>query len=243
MNDTEIWKAIPGWEGYSASSLGNIRSEDRVITENNTGKKVKHSGKLLKPWIAKSAGGYFTVGLCNGGDRRLKISIHRLVLLAFVGPLKKGMDSRHLDGNCLNNRIDNLAYGTRQENLKDAVKHLTMMRPQKLTKENVLNICQMGMDKVSAKIIADKYDINRNTVTEILRGEIWKHVTKDLTPISNYHRKHDKLSLEHLRIVLDSSIGTTKAASMLEIDRHTLARWRKKFIVIQDWQGLHDSNV
>lgn len=51
--------------------------------------------------------------------------VHRLVLEAFVGPCPEGMECRHLDGNPGNNRLDNLAWGTRKENYEDSVEHGT----------------------------------------------------------------------------------------------------------------------
>lgn len=48
---------------------------------------------------------------------------HRAVVLAFDGePKEHQTDVRHLDGNPTNNRLDNLAYGTRSENMQDARK-------------------------------------------------------------------------------------------------------------------------
>lgn len=229
MNDTETWKQIPHWEGYySASSHGRIKSEDRIIRRINTGVEERHKGVILKPWVAKQSGkGYLMVAL-NRGDKKLKIGVHRLVLWAFVGKQDKGIDARHLDGDCKNNHISNLAYGTRRENIQDSVKHLTMMKPRKLTKDDVIDICQMGRQKISSKIVGEKYKVNRNTITEIWRGEIWAHATAGLRPESTYHRKHDKLSYEQ-KAILFSDRRTIDVAKLLNIDRHTVRRWRKRF--------------
>lgn len=230
MNDTEIWKQIPGYEGYySVSNYGKVRSEDRIITRCKTGIKERHKGIIVKPWIAKNSGkGYLMVSL-SMNNKRLKIGVHRLVLWAFSGKQEKGVDARHLDGNCKNNHFSNLAYGTRSDNIQDSVKHLTMMHPKKLTKESVINICNMGTQKISSKIVGEKYNINRNTVTEIWRGEIWGHATEGLRPKSNQPKKYDKISEEHKRIIMNLDFPIMKAAKLLGIERHTAARWRKIF--------------
>lgn len=45
----EIWKAIPGFEGYfEVSSLGNFRSMDRLVPYRSKGQMRKYPGKLLK---------------------------------------------------------------------------------------------------------------------------------------------------------------------------------------------------
>lgn len=230
MNDTEIWKEIPAYEGYySVSNHGAVRSEDRIITRVKTGIKEKHKGIIIKPWIAKNSGkGYLMVGL-SMNNKSLRVGVHRLVLWAFVGKQEKGMEARHLDKDCKNNRLSNLAYGTRSENIQDGVKHLTMMNPKKLTKENVLEICKMGREKIPSKPVSEKYNISRGTVTEIWRGDIWAHATEGLRPESTYPRKYDKISEEHKLIIMNKDIKIMEAAKLVGIERHTAARWRKLF--------------
>lgn len=50
-------------------------------------------------------------------------TVHRLVLEAFVGPCPVGMEALHTDGNRLNNKVSNLRWGTRKENVADMVAH------------------------------------------------------------------------------------------------------------------------
>ena len=66
--------------------------------------------------------------------------VHRLVLEAFVGPCPDGMECRHLDGNPGNNRLDNLAWGTRAENQQDAIRHgaAYCVRPENIERMHTL---------------------------------------------------------------------------------------------------------
>jgi hypothetical protein len=50
---------------------------------------------------------------------------------AFHGPRPVGLEVRHLDGDSLNNAASNLRYGTRTENLLDAVEHGTHYNAKK----------------------------------------------------------------------------------------------------------------
>jgi hypothetical protein len=75
---------------------------------------------LLRPGVAKR--GYPSV--CLG--RRNSRTVHSLVLEAFVGPAF-GRDVRHKDGSKTNNALINLEYGTRTENILDAVRHGTWL--------------------------------------------------------------------------------------------------------------------
>lgn len=51
--------------------------------------------------------------------------LHHIVLEAFVGPRPPGMQCRHLNGNSLDNRLENLQWGTAREDNYDRVRHGT----------------------------------------------------------------------------------------------------------------------
>lgn len=103
------WKPVPGYEGhYEVSDEGQVRSLRRrvpIILAASVGKR-----------------GYRVADLRVGGVRRARY-VHQLVLEAFVGPRPGGMITRHLDDNPLNNRLENLRYGTVIENGRDAVRN------------------------------------------------------------------------------------------------------------------------
>jgi hypothetical protein len=117
----EHWKDIPGYEGrYQVSDLGRVRSVDRLVEFPRylrdgawrSASLRKRKGVLLRPGPMRS--GHLTVALGRGNSRQ----VHQLVLLAFVGPCPEGHEVLHLDHDPKNNRLDNLKYGTRSENIK-----------------------------------------------------------------------------------------------------------------------------
>lgn len=116
---TEIWKPAVGYEGYEVSDHGQVRSLDRTIYRKD-GQTRLCKGRALKP--QKHSDGYLYVCLYREAKPR-KEYIHRLVLEAFTGPCPDGMECRHLDGNPENNRVSNLQWGTRSENILDVVRH------------------------------------------------------------------------------------------------------------------------
>ena len=106
----EIWKEIPGFPGYEASSTGRIRGVDRVDA---AGRRWK--GKVLK--VAKNNHGYHHVSPSNGPrEAQRPVPVHRLVCWAFHGPQPEGMEVNHRDDSRDNNSESNLFWGTHREN-------------------------------------------------------------------------------------------------------------------------------
>ncbi len=111
----ERWLSVPGFEGrYDVSDHGRVRSWQPW-----RGTPVP---RILAP--VRGSHGYEAVALRPEGVVP-STTVHRLVMLAFVGPCEDGMDVRHLDGDKTNNTLMNLEYGTRSENHHDAVMHGT----------------------------------------------------------------------------------------------------------------------
>lgn len=111
----EEWRPVPTAPGYEASSLGRIRSVDRVILKSN-GIHQRFKGVLISPAAARN--GYLHLNVCGQRTRM----VHQLVLEAFVGPMPPGMQGCHNDGNRQNNRIDNLRWDTPQANAQDTIR-------------------------------------------------------------------------------------------------------------------------
>lgn len=110
---SEQWRPIPGFARYEVSSEGRVRSTQWT------------KPRLLA--IHPDGSGYSQVVLYGPtrDRRRFTKRVHRLVLLAFVGPCPEGMEVRHLNGNRSDNQLANLAYGTPSENSYDKVRHGT----------------------------------------------------------------------------------------------------------------------
>ena len=115
MANREIWKPVPGYEGfYEVSSLGRIRGVDRMIMRKD-GKKYPVKGAILSP-KKRRYDGYLEITLRREGHMKT-FKIHRLVMLTFVGEPPEGKyEVDHKDGDPENNRLSNLEYVSKKEN-------------------------------------------------------------------------------------------------------------------------------
>ena len=106
--------SITGTGGtYSVRDDGAVLSHARAA-----------QGTLLKGYATPA--GYRAVGLYaeEGGKPQSRL-VHRLVCHAFHGPPPSDQhtDVRHLNGDKADNRAENLAWGTRSENMQDVLRH------------------------------------------------------------------------------------------------------------------------
>lgn len=112
----EIWKDIEGYEGlYQVSNLGRIKSLKR---QKSNGKNLVYiDEKILTQNITNW--GYYRVALYKNGIRKYH-RVHRLVATAFLPNPENKEQVNHIDGNKLNNNLDNLEWSTRIENIHHA---------------------------------------------------------------------------------------------------------------------------
>ena len=159
----EQWKPVKGYERlYEVSNLGRVRSKERIVKHNCGGAK-RLKGKMLTPY--KTGQGRYQVSLWREGMRNPQ-QVHRLVMLSFVGECPENMEVRHLNSDPTDNRLCNLAYGTKTENVIDALK-LGRHGKQKITPEEVLTIRQRLDDGELIIHIAKEYGVCNRAISNI----------------------------------------------------------------------------
>ena len=120
LSTSEIWKPIPGYEGiYEASSQGRIRSVDGKITSCKKRPVVVWKQRVLKPKVEKRKGGKTDQRVCLWKDGIEKTwLVARLVAMAFIPIQYEEMTVNHINGDPMDNRIENLEWLTKADNIR-----------------------------------------------------------------------------------------------------------------------------
>jgi len=161
----EIWKDIKGYEGlYQISNLGNVKSLFRYK-------------KTLKPFFRKQ---YFSVNLSKNNNFKT-FTVHRLVAENFIINPENKLQVNHIDGNKLNNNIDNLEWNTAKENTNHALllglkKVGCESSRSKLNKEQILEIRKIyNPHIISLNILAEKFNVSKKTILSIIQKKTYKN--------------------------------------------------------------------
>ena len=108
---TETWKYIPGYDGiYSVSNMGRVRSESRF---DSIGRRIEE--RIMRQ--GKHKDGYAQIDLLKDG-KRIKMLVHKAVMLAFVGECPDGCEVNHINEDKTDNRLENLEYITHLANTR-----------------------------------------------------------------------------------------------------------------------------
>lgn len=168
QHDEQEWRPVVGYEGrYEITRCGRIR---RV----NNGSRSKE----LRPFYTPS--GYLDINLYKNGKMRGR-RLHRLLLEAFVGPCPDGMEARHLNGVRDDCRLENLAWGTREENVQDRLLHGNIPRGErhwnsKLSESDVRAIKGAPPCKGLVTQLAHSFGVSAASISRIRHGRIWRWV-------------------------------------------------------------------
>jgi hypothetical protein len=158
---SEVWKVVPSYHEYQASSFGRIRYKDTIINGHyRSGYKQIYIRKFQKNRY-----------------------IHILVCEAFHG--KSNLQVNHINGIKDDNRPENLEWTTQKENVIHAYRiglsdHKGSKNGRaKLNEEQVLEIKELLSLNPSRykdyKKIAAKYRVSPYTIRAIQSNNNWKH--------------------------------------------------------------------
>ncbi len=164
--NTEIFKPVSIFKNkkYTVSNYGNVFN---VI-----------KNKKLSSCI--NTGGYPCVSLTMK-PKNIFVTVHKLVAHEFIGKRPEGYQINHIDGNKINNCVENLEYVTPAQNIKHAVTNGLMPKGEmasgsKITEETAIKIKNLFSRIKCMTKIAKKFNLSRTTVCQLIYGKTWKHL-------------------------------------------------------------------
>jgi hypothetical protein len=175
----EKWTGIPGYHSrYLVGERGRVLS---LVRRTENGKIFyRDRARFVMPILN---GGYLHVMLCNEAGKKVW-RINRLVATIFIPNPDNLPEVNHIDGNPLNNCVDNLEWCTRSQNMKHLYSVLKRGHvcgeasgKSSLTNESVVDIY---LSTHSQQRLADTYGVSRKCIRDIRSGVSWKHITANL---------------------------------------------------------------
>ncbi len=146
-------------ENYTIDSFGNVHSKPRCGTR----------GGILTPILSKN--GYYTVML---SPCRVPVKVHRLVASAFIPNPNNLPCVNHIDGDKLNNSVDNLEWCTSSHNSKHAVGLGLVVPPRNLPllhnfkgeiRSRYVPNCRIN----GARALAKEYGVTHNVILRLVK--------------------------------------------------------------------------
>jgi len=179
----EKWKPVtvePFTEIYEVSNIGRVRSLDKMGNHKVRGHKRIFRGRVLIQGMANN--GYMSVDMRSAPYKK-RLSVHRLVALAFVDNKYSKPQINHIDGDKANNHVDNLEWVTPSENQLHS-RRIGLQKTvvgedvffSKLKVVDVLSIRERHASGESLISISKDYHVAYSNISAIITRRSWKHI-------------------------------------------------------------------
>jgi hypothetical protein len=209
---------IDGWPGYWIYSDGRIWSD-------------RANGRFLVKTITFR--GYVRYTLCKNGKQKAIVA-HRLVAEAFIPNPENKPQVNHINGNKLDNRVENLEWNTAKENMRHAIaaglidNTKERSKVSKLTEKKALEIVELiKKGELSSEQISKMYNVSRHTIGNIKCGHTsWTKNMPDFVPYVHvgFGENHPRAKLKtsdviEIKKMLKSGVKELEIANKFGVKR------------------------
>ncbi len=163
----ERWAPVRGFDGYEVSTMGRVRSYFR-------GRKITTTPRIIGQ--KRTAHRYQIITFLKNGKHH-SMTLHTVILEAFVGPRPQGMVAMHLNDIGHDNRLENLKWGTWSENNRQSACRGEQHPCAKLTATQVVEIVREHQSGYGSHRLCRKYGVSKSAIESILHGKTWVWLT------------------------------------------------------------------
>ena len=194
---------------------------------------VSTAGDVYSSFGRRKRAGVMSGSVCNNGyryvelGRRRRAKVHRLVALAFIPNPENKPQVNHIDGDKLNNCVNNLEWSTAKENTIHS--YATGLNKGQKGEDN-------GASKLTAKDVAEirnkylhttvlelenEYGVRQSTIRRILYNQLWYDKDYTYKPI-NRRRKLTEDDVIEIKNMLKEGLTHDFIAKRYHVSRATI---------------------
>lgn len=158
MNN-EVWKKV--------NANTELRFNIQISDKGNL-RKIDDKGNIYGYKVFINSRGYMNTLLHTVENGRKNFTIHRLLMLTFIGG-GEGLVINHKDGNRLNNSLDNLEWVTRSQNCQHIKTISGYKRIKSFTNEDMIAIINEYLESdTNLNDLAKKHNLTRETMRRLI---------------------------------------------------------------------------
>lgn len=176
----EEWRLIPESGGvYYVSNTGKVKSITHNVKQHNGKCRIQIGRELSQ---SKCKKGYLMVSIKRKGNK-YHTFVHRLIAICFIPNPENKPQVNHIDGDKLNNSIENLEWCTNKEN-HDHARKMGLMKcntcekhhMSKLTNNQVKEARKKRKKGSTIPELSIEYNVSTTAMHKILTHQTYKEV-------------------------------------------------------------------
>lgn len=210
-------KEIENFDGYFVTTSGEIYSNKR--------------GSLKKRKTFIDSSKYKRIQLRNNQGNLKNLLVHRLVALTFIPNDNHTLEVNHKNGDKLDNRVENLEWLSRSDNLKHAFENNLKTCSGSSNSRSILSekqVLEIYSNLLQGSRVVDQarlYGVTNGTINSIKYKDNWNFLLKHLPniPVRGKRKKLSKESVMWVCSKLESGLAPIqiqrKSKSNISIDQ------------------------